>query len=94
MIDELGSASPGVSFDSRSGLTGDCVGTGRSVDESEMFLCSVSRRPGGGDILSDCARDLLRYGLTPSGAGNCKCEKGILARCVVFFRTEVLLPLL
>ena len=67
MFAELGSASPGVSFKSASGLTGDRVGESGSGDVLEPLTCTE-----GVDSLNDCAKDLLRYGLTPSGTGNCE----------------------
>lgn len=66
MFAELGSASPGVSFECTSGLTSDRVDESGSVDVLEPLTCIE-----GVDSLNDCARDLLRYGLTPSGTGNC-----------------------
>lgn len=66
MFAELGSASPGVSFDSPSGLIGDRIGDSGSLDEPVLLTC----RGVCGEIFNDCAKDLLRYGLTPSGTGN------------------------
>lgn len=48
MFAELGYASPGVTFESPSGLTGDLVGEGWSITIAEVPTWRVSRKAGGG----------------------------------------------
>lgn len=80
MFNALGSTSPGVSFDSPSGLTGDRNSDGipacPGVVGDESLLLMLSRL--GGDIFKLSASDRVRYGLSlpPSGTA-CPGKRGM-----------------
>lgn len=63
MFNALGSASPGASWTSPSGLTGERVGEGRFDVEGDSLMLS---RLGGG-ILVASKDDRLKYGLLSPG---------------------------